>query len=133
MPPPATRLRFISPFTKRIVNPITRRFADRLPGFALVEHVGRKSGRTFRTPLNVFRRGDRYVFALTYGSQVDWVRNVMAAGGCTMRTRGRTVRLVEPELIVDPARSLVPLPVRVFGRFLRLSEFLRLRVADGAT
>jgi deazaflavin-dependent oxidoreductase (nitroreductase family) len=119
-----TRLAWISPFTKRVVNPVSRRFAGRLPGFGLVTHVGRRSGTTYRTPLNVFRRGDGYVFALTYGPDVDWVRNILAAGGCTMRTRGRTVRLVDPQLLHDPSGHLVPKPVRAFLRLLGVTEYL---------
>ena len=80
----------------RIVNPVTRRFAGRLPGFGLLTHVGRTSGRAYITPINVFRRGRHHLFALTYGSDVQWVKNVIAAGGCTLRTRGRTFRLLDP-------------------------------------
>ena len=105
----APRLHAIRPFTMRVVNPVTRRFAGWLPGFGLLTHVGRSSGRAYVTPINVFRRGDRYLFALTYGSGVQWVRNVLAAGGCTLRTRGRDVRLVGPELIVD-AKLTLPAP-----------------------
>lgn len=117
----------IRPFTKRIVNPVTRTFAGRLPGFALLTHVGRRSGRAYTTPINVFHRGGRYVFALTYGSDVDWVRNVRAAGGCEIVTQGRRIRLTEPELIRDPTLALMPLPVRIFLRPMRVSEILRLR------
>ena len=81
--------------------------------------------------MNVFRSGDAYVFALTYGSHVDWVRNVLAAGGCTMTTRGRRVRLMDPQLIVDPDRRLVPQPVRAFLGLLRVTEFLRMGPSDG--
>ena len=131
----APRLHAIRPFTMRVVNPVTRRFAGRAPGFGLLTHVGRTSGRTYVTPLNVFRRGDRYLFALTYGlieantygSGVQWVRNVLAAGCCTLRTRGRDVRLVDPELIVDAKLTLLPLPVRLFLRPMRVTEILRLR------
>jgi deazaflavin-dependent oxidoreductase (nitroreductase family) len=128
-PPSHPRIRFLRPFTTRVVNPVTRVFAGWLPGFGIVTHVGRTSGRVRRTPMNVFRHGDRYVFALTYGSDVHWVRNVLAAGGCELRTMNRDVRLVEPELLVDPARRLMPLPVRFFLGLIRVSEFLRLRVA----
>jgi hypothetical protein len=75
------------------------------------------------------RRGDQYVFALTYGADVDWVKNILAAGGCEMRTRGRDMTLVEPELFVDPKLRLMPLPVRLIGRFNRVTEFLRMRRA----
>ena len=128
-PPTRTRLEVIRPFTTRVVNPLTRLVAGRLPGFAILHQRGRRSGRTHDTPMNVFRAGDAYVIALTYGSRVDWVRNVLAAGGCTMTTRGRRVRLVDPTLIVDPDRRLVPQPVRAFLGLLRVTEFLRMRVA----
>jgi deazaflavin-dependent oxidoreductase (nitroreductase family) len=129
---PTTRMRFIRPFTTRLFNPIARRFAGWLPGFGILEYRGRKSGQTYRTPINVFRRGDSYVFALTYGADVQWVKNVMVAGGCTLRTCGRSVRLVEPELFVDPSRRLMPPVVRIVLRFDRATEFLRMRIAESA-
>ena len=94
-------------------------------------HVGRRSGTTYHTPLNVFRRGDGYVFALTYGPDVDWVRNLIAAGGGTMRTGGRTVRLVDPQLVHDPSGHLVPRPVRAFLGFMRVTDYLVMGVATG--
>jgi hypothetical protein len=117
-------MRVIRPFTTHVVNPIARRFASWLPGFGILEHRGRRSGR-----LNVFRRDDWYVFALTYGADVEWVKNVVAAGGCILRTRGRAVRLIEPEVFVDPRRRLMPLVVRIVLRFDRATEFLRMRIA----
>jgi deazaflavin-dependent oxidoreductase (nitroreductase family) len=80
LPRPRTRLEVIRPFTTRDLNPVTRLVAGRLPGFAILHQRGRRSGRTYDTPMNVFRFGDACVFALTYGSHVDWVRNVLAAG-----------------------------------------------------
>jgi deazaflavin-dependent oxidoreductase (nitroreductase family) len=114
---------------ERYVNPVTRLFAGRMPGFGILTHRGHRSGRRYRTPINVFRRGNEYVFFLTYGSDVHWVRNVLSAGGCTLRTRGRDVALVEPELVTDPERRLAPLPARVVGRFIGAKRFLRMRVA----
>jgi deazaflavin-dependent oxidoreductase (nitroreductase family) len=119
------RLRLV---TTRLFNPLARRFAGRLPWFGILTYQGRTSGRTYHIPLNVFRRGETYVFALTYGSDTQWVKNVMAAGTCVLRTRGRDVRLVEPELIRDPARRLMPLPVRLILGLDDVSEFLRLRI-----
>jgi deazaflavin-dependent oxidoreductase (nitroreductase family) len=122
-------MRFMRPFTTRVVNPISRRFAGSLPWFGILTYRGRKSGKEYRTPMNVFRRGDSYVFALTYGSDVDWVRNIVAAGECSLRTRGRDIRLVEPELFVDPRQRLMPVLIRVFLRFNRVTEFMRMRIA----
>jgi len=128
MTAPPTRMRVIRPFTTHVFNPIARRFAGWLPGFGILEYKGRKSGRTYRTPINVFRRGDWFVFALTYGADVQWVKNIVAAGGCILRTRGRAVRLVDPELFVDPGRRLMPLLVRIVLRFDRATVFLRMRI-----
>jgi deazaflavin-dependent oxidoreductase (nitroreductase family) len=122
-------MRFMRPFTTRVVNPITRRFAGWLPWFGILTYRGRKSGREYRTPMNVFRRGDSYVFALTYGSDVDWVRNIVAAGECSLRTRGRDIRLADPEVFVDPQQRLMPLLIRLFLRFNRVTEFMRMRIA----
>src|SRR3954471_15455628 len=124
-----TRMSFLRPFTTRVFNPLSRHVAGWLPGFGILAYTGRKSGRRYRTPLNVFKSGNFYVFALTYGSEVNWVQNVLAAGGCELRTRGRDVRLVEPELLVDPAGRLMPVAFRAFLRFNRVTEYLRLRAA----
>jgi deazaflavin-dependent oxidoreductase (nitroreductase family) len=124
-----TALSFLRPYTTRFFNPVSRRFAGHLPGFAILVYVGRRSGRTYRTPINVFRHGDDYVFALTYGSDVQWVKNVVATGGCELETMGRTVRLADPRLFVDPKQRLMPLPVRLFLRLMRVTEFLSMRPA----
>jgi deazaflavin-dependent oxidoreductase (nitroreductase family) len=124
-----TRMARLRPFTNRLFNPLARRFAGRLPGFGILTYVGRTSGRTYRTPLNVFRHGETFVIALTYGADTQWVRNILAAGSCSLRTRGRDYRLVEPELIHDPSRRLMPGPVRLFLGLDNVSEFLRLKIS----
>ena len=129
MSAPSTRIRFIHPFTKNIFNPFARHFAGWLPWFAILTNVGRKSGKTYHTPINVFKRGDYYVFALTYGSNVQWLKNILAAGSVEMRTRGKDIHLVEPELIVDPDLLLMPRFVRIFGKINRVTELLRMRAA----
>jgi deazaflavin-dependent oxidoreductase (nitroreductase family) len=128
-----TRLAFMRPFTTRVVNPISRRFAGHLPWFGIVVVRGRRTGIVRRVPMNVFRSGVDYVFALTYGADVDWVRNVLAANGCELETRGRTVALGAPVVLHDPGRRLMPLPVRFFLGLLGVTEFLRLRPADAVS
>jgi deazaflavin-dependent oxidoreductase (nitroreductase family) len=127
---PAPRLQPLRPFAIRFINPVTRVFAGWIPGFALLTYTGRKTGRTYHTPINVLRRGNHYMFALTYGAEESqWVKNVLAAGGCQMRRMGRDVRLVEPELMVNPDPRLVPRPFRIVGRLGRVNEFVRMRAA----
>jgi deazaflavin-dependent oxidoreductase (nitroreductase family) len=121
----------VAAFNRRVTNHVTGPFAGRLPGFAIVRHVGRTSGREYRTPVNVFRRGDDYVFALTYGPDSDWVRNVEAAGQCEIETRGRIVRLFEPRHFTDPAGESVPVAVRAVLRLIDVDEFLLMHAAAG--
>jgi deazaflavin-dependent oxidoreductase (nitroreductase family) len=130
-PVPRPPLAVIRPFTTRVVNPFTRLFVAWLPWFGVLHYRGRKSGKPFRIPMNVFPNGDRYVFALTYGSGVQWVKNVMAAGEAELEKRGRRVRLSEPRLFVDRRQSRVPIPVRQILRVMRVQEFLEMtRTAD---
>jgi deazaflavin-dependent oxidoreductase (nitroreductase family) len=126
-----TRLWPLRHFVTQFINPITRVFAGRVPGFGVLTCEGRTTGRTYQTPINLFRRGDHYVFMLTYGSDAEWVKNVLAAGGCSIRVQGRDVILTQPELIVDPRRRLVPVPIRFIGRLLNVTEFLRMRSHRG--
>ena len=69
------------------------------------------------------------MFALTYGADTQWVKNVLAAGSCSLRTRGRDIRLVDPELVHDPSRSLMPWPVRTILGLDDVADFLRMRIA----
>ena len=125
-------------FNKRVTNRVTRHIASWMPGFAIVSHVGRRSGRLYRTPVNVLRDGDRYVFPLTYGADSDWVRNVLATGGCEIETRRKTVELRDPKRFTDPSQHLIPIPARWILRLLDVNEFMALSPvtatpADAAT
>jgi deazaflavin-dependent oxidoreductase (nitroreductase family) len=112
----------------RFANPVMLPLARWLPTFGVVVHRGRTTGRTYRTPVNVFRRDGSYVFFLTYGSDVHWVKNVLAARSCTVEIRNRPVRLVDPELVTDPTLKLAPRPARAIERRLaRADQYLRMR------
>jgi deazaflavin-dependent oxidoreductase (nitroreductase family) len=98
---------------RHVANPVLRPFAERLPGFAVLLHVGRRSGTQYRTPVNLFVADDgRRIIALTYGADSQWVRNVLAAGEVEVITRGRHVRLVNPRVLRGEAGALVPPPAR---------------------
>jgi deazaflavin-dependent oxidoreductase (nitroreductase family) len=115
---------------RRYINPVTRPVAGKLPTFGILTHRGRKSGRTYRAPISVFRRGDDFFFFLTYGWDVQWVKNVLAAGSCSIETRGRVVEPVEPELITDPELRPAPPHVRfVERRIAGATQYLRMRAA----
>jgi deazaflavin-dependent oxidoreductase (nitroreductase family) len=121
--------RTVGRWNKAGLNRVTRHIAPWLPGFGVVVHRGRRSGRRYRTPVNVFATTDGYRFALTYGPDTDWVRNVLAAGGCELETRGRTVRLVAPRLYHDERRHGIRPFERQVLRLLGVADFLVLRTA----
>jgi deazaflavin-dependent oxidoreductase (nitroreductase family) len=114
---------------KVALNKVTRLVAPWLPGLGVVVHRGRTSGKQYRTPVNVFPRPDgRYVMALTYGPDTDWVKNVLAAGGCELLTRGTRVRLTGPHLFHDEARQEIRVVERAVLGLLHVYEFLELHL-----
>src|ERR1700732_4742509 len=75
------RKRWVAAFNLAVTNRVTSRFAARLPGFGILTHVGRKSGKLYRTPVNVFRATEGFLIALTYGRESLWVSD----GGISYR------------------------------------------------
>ena len=79
----------VRPMT-RVLNPAIRRLAGRRhPALARLEHRGRRSGREYVTPVSAHLTGDTFLVPLTFGDRSDWCRNVLEAGGCSIRWRGR--------------------------------------------
>lgn len=125
MPIPRT----VARLNRYITNPVLGRVARVMPGFGIVHHIGRRSGKRYSTPVNVFRDGDDIVIALTYSSNSDWVKNVLTAGECALESRGKTIRLVDPVLTVDREKRWAAWPVRQLLGRVGVNEVLRLRVA----
>lgn len=119
----------VARWNKAGLNRVTRHIAPWAPGLGVVVHRGRRSGRAYQTPVNVFRQSGGYVFALTYGPDTDWVRNVLAAGGCELRTRGRVIALTEPRLYHDETRRAIRPAERQVLRLLGVADFLSLKTA----
>jgi deazaflavin-dependent oxidoreductase (nitroreductase family) len=110
-------------FNRVVTNRITYPIARTLPGFGVVQHAGRRSGRAYRTPVNAFRTATGYVIALTYGADSDWTRNVLSAGGCTLLTRGRAVALTDPR-VESGAPEAVPGILRAVLPRLGVHDYL---------
>lgn len=122
MPVPRWVARMNRRVTNRLLTPIWRI----MPGFGILHHVGRRSGRVYETPVNVFRQGGEVVIALTYTSDSDWVKNVLAAGRCEIEERGTRSVLVHPRLGVDREKAWAPGVVRFFLNRLGVDEVVRL-------
>lgn len=116
--------RSLARFNKRATNHVTRLVAGRLPGFAIVEHRGRTSGREYRTPVNAFRRAGGFELALTYGRDADWIANVDAAGNARLEYRGRTYAVDSPRIVDIEEAHAIPGWVRAILDRLHVDSVL---------
>jgi deazaflavin-dependent oxidoreductase (nitroreductase family) len=120
------RKRWVAAFNLAVTNRITSRFAARLPGFGILTHVGRKSGKVYRTPVNVFRAPGGFLIALTYGRESEWVKNVVDAGACQLETRRAVYQLSAPTIVHDHTRRRFPLVVRTVLGIIGANDFMEL-------
>ena len=88
--------------------------------YSIVRHVGRTSGRAYQNPVSAYPLGDGFVIPVLYGTQPQWVRNVMAAGRFTLRTKGRDYPLERPELS-PPGQALAAYPA-LLRRIMRSQQ-----------
>ena len=65
----------------------------------IVEHVGRRSGKRYRTPLNMFPTDDGVAVLLTYGPDRDWLKNLTSAGQGRMQHYGKTFTVADPQVM----------------------------------
>jgi hypothetical protein len=87
-------------FNKHILNPAVLNFAGRrYRYYAVVCHIGRRSGHVYSTPVIAIPVVNGFVVALPYGDEVDWCRNVLATGRCTIQWNGYGYVVGEPDLI----------------------------------
>ena len=120
------RKRWLAKINIAVTNRITSLFAGWLPGFGIFTHIGRKSGKVYQTPVNVFQTPNGFVIALTYSSDSEWVKNVLAAGGCELKTRAEKYRLSAPKVVRDPTRRRFPIPVRLVLTLVGADEYMEL-------
>lgn len=98
-----------------------------------MRHVGRKSGTVYETPIIVAAAPDGFVAELTYGENVNWYRNIVAAGGCELLVAGVTHRVVAIEpLSAEAGRQAFGFPARLILQLLGRKEFRLLRTAGDA-
>jgi deazaflavin-dependent oxidoreductase (nitroreductase family) len=119
----------------RLVNPLVLRLAGTrvLPLYGVLQHQGRRSGKLFSTPVVVRPTADGFVVPMPWGEGTDWYRNVRAAGGCTIRWKGRDYVLVDPE-VIDAAAAQKAFPALQWAGMRRfgIRQCLRLRAAPAS-
>ena len=102
---------------------------------AVVRHLGRRSGRTYETPVTVARHDDTFLIALPYGQRTDWLKNVLSKGSATIVTNGQTHEVDRPEVIpmTDATAYFRPREQRLHRQFhvdSALQIHQRLEVAE---
>ena len=124
------------PMTK-VLNPLIVKLAGRrhFHMAAQIRHAGRRSGRTYATPVSARRSGDMIVIALTFGNQSDWSRNVRSAGGASIRIEGEDYDVTQPQFMSrQEAKPLVRAafsPANRAGfRMLGIKQVMSLRVVS---
>jgi deazaflavin-dependent oxidoreductase (nitroreductase family) len=119
---------------KHTLNRLTSRGARGRGGpFALVKHVGRSSGKHYETPIIVQPIDGGFVIELTYGPEVDWYRNVVAANGCRILYHGteHVIEGLEPMDAADGIAAFTPFQQRVL-RLLHRTHFVKLHEVPAA-
>jgi len=112
---------FMRRVNRVFTNPLMMTFAGVVPPLAIVHHVGRTSGKRYRTPVVAFESEKGFVIPMTYGRDVDWARNLVAAGGGEIERLGKRTQFSKPR-IVDSATANEHLPALVRGP-LGLADF----------
>jgi deazaflavin-dependent oxidoreductase (nitroreductase family) len=117
-------------FNKYVTNRLLRVFAHASRGpFAIMRHVGRRSGKPYETTIMVWPIEGAFVIELTYGSSVDWYRNVQAAGGGTLLWHKQVYAVGKPEpMDAKTAALALPALARGFLRVMGLHEYVRLQI-----
>jgi deazaflavin-dependent oxidoreductase (nitroreductase family) len=127
MPIPKT----ITHFNKHITNRLFIPFAGWIPPLAIIEHLGRKSGHQYRTPILAFPTRNSYVFALTYGKDVDWVKNLQASGYGVLKYNRCTDQIHNFRFYTyEDVKKIFPGLVRLFLEILHVTDCLMVEKQD---
>ncbi len=95
----------------------------------VIHHVGRTSGKAYRTPLGSWEVDGTRVFVLVYGSRSDWVQNVIASGEARLETDAHVEELGSPRIV--PGSSIRERLSDVYSlppKFLRVEEYLQMDI-----
>ncbi|MFD5246105.1 nitroreductase/quinone reductase family protein [Amycolatopsis sp. NPDC058340] len=120
-------------FNKRVLNPVMLRMAGRRHWYtAVLRHTGRRSGKSYATPVVANRTENGFIIPLPYGTEVDWLRNMRTAGHATIDLKGDSYEVVNPT-IVDAAIALPQVSPgrRRAWRFFGIQHYVQVSIRTG--
>jgi hypothetical protein len=123
-------LHFVKRYNKHVLNPVTLRFSGRSGSSAVIRHVGRRSGTPYATPVIAHQANHDVVIPLPYGTEVDRLRNLLAAEQAVVDLEGRSLTVDEPAAVdIDGVIGLLPASMVRTVRFNGAREAVQMRVS----
>lgn len=123
-------LRLITRYNKHVMNPVMLRFSGRSGPGAVVHHLGRRSGTPYATPVIAHQSDEEVIIPLPYGTNVDWLRNLLATGEAVVDLEGHSLTVDEPAVVnINAVMDRLPASMARTVRFNSAVEAVRLRVS----
>lgn len=118
-------------FNKYIFNHLTLVFAgSRVGPFSKLIHKGRKSGKIYKTPVVATFVDDKIIIPLSYGDQVDWLRNILATEQCEIVYRRVRMMAEQPKVLSSKeVFAIIPEKRRQFFERFKLEKFLYMQIS----
>lgn len=122
-----SRIRY---FNKKYTNRLMKKIAGkRCSPIALIMHTGRKTGRQYETPIIAAKCEDHFIFALTYGKEVDWYRNILAHATAELLWRGQWIKLVNPRSVnIEAGRSAFSSPAKTMLKLINIRYYFQMEI-----
>ena len=123
-------LHLVKGYNKYILNPVILRFSGRSGFSAIVHHVGRRSGKPYATPVIAHHFDRDVVIPLPYGTDIDWLRNLLDTGEGVVDVDGRNLNVDEPAVVdMDEVVELLPASIVRITQMNGTRQAVRLRVS----
>jgi deazaflavin-dependent oxidoreductase (nitroreductase family) len=115
-------------FNKFIFNRLViAAFGGQRGPFSILIHTGRRTGTSYKTPVLATYVDDAILIPLSYGANVDWLKNVLAAGACDLLNKGEEIHAEDPRVMnAQEALSMLPEGKQQLFALFNLDAFVRL-------
>jgi len=120
------RIRGLAVRTTGLARPLAGTRWFRL--WAVLRHVGRRSGRTYEIPIVAFPTADGFLIPLPFGDSTQWLKNLHTVGSGGLRRAGRDFSIERPEVVdLGSISPELPRPIRFAADRLGIQQFVCVR------
>lgn len=123
------KVRYIN---KKFTNRLMMKIAGKKHSpIVLIEHIGRHSGKVYRIPILAAPCQQGFIFALTYGTGVDWYKNVLASQSAKLIYKGNSFSLQDPEVIeTRQGQDAFNFPANLILRGIGIRDFFFMKATS---